>query len=349
MERSLIESLDREIREATAELPDRVTVRTHLTGVDLTTFGVGGRAERLVEVSSVRAAENLLARLTAISPEVSSVPRYLGAGSNLVFPDAGVELPILTLGRALKGYRFLSGRTPSLDELRSFGEEIDEHSETGIVAHRVLAFGGCSLMALSRKLSQAGLSGLEFAAGIPGTVGGAMRMNAGAHGHSFGEIVESVFFLSPQGTLQCLSRAELSYSYRHSSVPQGALILACELLLTPGDPAEVAKTRQSCLDYRRRTQPLQYPSAGSVFRNPPPESDERRSAGVILAAGALLERAGLKGRQRGGIMYSDIHANWLIRFLETGTAADVQLLVDEGQRAVLEQTGISLEPEIVFW
>ncbi len=331
-----MDNLERILKEGEAKFPEELVSRSGVSSEHCTTFSVGASVSRLVEPHSLSAAIWLVKEFH----EGGVSARILGAGSNLVLPDEIFAEPVIRLGRGISGALSLPASVQSFDELDVLSKTpAPVFGET----ESVLAFAGASLMSLSRRVSQAGLSGLEFAAGIPASLGGAVRMNAGAHGHSISEVVRKIFFLSQDGTPGELSGDNLKFTYRRCELPPAAIVIAAELLLQPGDPEAVSSLRQDCLDYRRRTQPLQFPSAGSVFRNPGGTDT------LIPAAGALLEQAGMKGRRRGSIVYSELHANWLIRDGDSGRAADVRQLVEDGKTSVGEKFGVSLETEIIFW
>ncbi len=317
--------------------------RHDLSGASLTTFAVGGPLRTVLEPYSVSGAIEA----------VRQAGRILGAGSNVVVPDRGLQEPILMLGREFNHFEFLT--SPLVVD------EIEDRLRTRAVVEpigstRVLAFAATPLMALSRKLCAYGYSGLEFAAGIPATVGGAMRMNAGAHGKALGEVTRSVIYVDSRGALHHRQADQLEFRYRECSLPSGAVVLAVELELERGSVEQIGANRNRCLEHRRLTQPLHLPSAGSVFRNPSQETvpsatlqSEGAPIGATAAAGWLLEQAGLKGVRRGGIEYSPLHANWLVKVSDEAKADDVRALVELGQHRVSAEFGIELRPEIVFW
>lgn len=277
----------------------------------LTTFAIGGKVQSVYEPASIRTLARLIQNF--LQQELSW--RVLGFGSNVVIPDGGVDTPVIRLGQ----------------EFNSFAVNGD----------RVVVGGAVSLMALSRKISEAGYSGLEFAAGIPASVGGAVRMNAGAHGKEIGAIVSRVTAVSASGEVCRLSANELAFQYRTVNIPHGCIVVEAELLLVKADREQILEERTRCLEYRKRTQPLHLPSAGSVFRNP--------GTGPNESAGYLLERVGLKGHRLGGVCYSELHANWLVKCDESARADDVRRLIDIGREKVLAEFGTELIPELVLW
>lgn len=344
---------------------DGLRCREGISAASLTTFGVGAPVPRLYEPSSAAAVVRLLVQLAA----EGAGHAILGAGSNVVLPDTPLAAPVIRLGRELSGM-VPAGVIPGgdaisaalLDDLiRDATLDLPLSELTGGAAlhegDAVSLFVGAAtpLMRLSRELSQRGLSGLEFAAGIPASLGGATRMNAGAHGHSMQEVVRSVLIVVPGEAgnvlpVRRISAESLRYRYRESALPEGAVILGAELELRVGEPGAIAAKRASCLEYRRSTQPLHLPSAGSVFRNPSPEllSPDIIAAGGG-AAGWLLERAGLKGERKGGVEFSTLHANWLVRTDDSGRAADVAWLQREGVDRVRAEFGVELHSEIILW
>jgi UDP-N-acetylmuramate dehydrogenase len=223
----------------------------------------------------------------------------------------------------------------SVQELSgSAGPTIDGNS---LVRVRVPA--GCSLAAVVGWCTRNALAGLSFMAGIPGSIGGAVRMNAGAFGHSIGERIESVRCVSPQGQVREIPRTEISFAYRTTRFPgeeggDKAVITAVLLNLTPGEHEQIAEHCRCIIGQRRRKQPRGVASAGSFFKNP---------AGDF--AGRLIENAGLKGLAQGKAMVSPQHANFIVN---TGGAdpEDIVLLMEKVRHAVWQQSGVLLEPEV---
>lgn len=271
----------------------------------LTTFRVGG------EVEAVCLAEALetLERLLDYTRRTGTPYLVLGGGSNLLVKDGGVKGLAIILGGALAKF--------------------ERMGET-----RVAAGAGLRLSDLLNACRREGLSGLEFLAGIPGTVGGAVAMNAGAWGSSTGDLVSEVEMILPSGERVCEPSSALNFSYRRFAMPEGTVVVNAQFQCTPKPPESVAEKVRHYLEKRRRTQPLEHPSGGSVFRNPPGDY-----------AGRLIERAGLKGTRIGGAMISGKHANFIVN---TGgaTAGDVLALMDLARKRVREESGVDLEPEL---
>lgn len=345
-------------------LGDSVRIKREVPADTITTFALGGPLELMVEPQDLPALRKLLEILFE-----ERIPwRMLGRGSNIVLPDRGISDVIIHLGREFEGFMPVEQGPLAEDELAELlnklsgstqASEIDLDSlpsapKAGDKVY-FLALGGAPLMTLSRKLSSLGLSGLEFAAGIPGSLGGAVKMNAGAHEHCMEEVVRKACVLSRVGDLEVRSHEQLDFSYRNSSVKSGQIVVGAELCLVAKPKKEVSKLRSSCLDYRKKTQPLQSPSAGSVFRNPSVEEWREASSGKTglpedpPSAAWLLEQVGLKGKCRGGVGFSELHANWLVKVEDTAMSADVGFLVAEAQTRVEEAYSLRLIPEIVMW
>jgi UDP-N-acetylmuramate dehydrogenase len=269
-----------------------------------TTFRVGGRAEALCAVKDLLQLKALLSFLTK-----ESVPfLVVGKGSNLLVRDGGLKGIALLLKGELEG--------------------VEEKEGT------IHAGGGLGLSELVRFSHKKGLAGLEFLAGIPGTVGGAVAMNAGAWGKSTGDAVTAVEILTGAGERITKSSAELRFGYRKAVLPAGSVVVKARFKGTPDSPEAVGERIRDYLERRKANQPLEYPSAGSVFKNPPDDY-----------AGRLIENAGLKGKRIGGAMISDKHANVIVN-VGGASAKDVLELMETAQQRVREQTGIDLEPEI---
>jgi UDP-N-acetylmuramate dehydrogenase len=200
----------------------------------------------------------------------------------------------------------------------------------------LLAGGGLAIAELLSHCRRNGLAGLEFMAGIPGTLGGAVFMNAGAYGQEIGGLVRDVLTVSPDGTPAVIDHRDLGFSYRSSSVPEGTVIYGARLRMQRGERKRIAEAIASNLKRKKKTQPLDYPSAGSVFKNPTGDY-----------AGRLIEKAGLKGTRVGGAMISPRHGNFIVN---TGgaKASDILGLIKLARTKVKEETGINLETEIVI-
>jgi UDP-N-acetylmuramate dehydrogenase len=211
---------------------------------------------------------------------------------------------------------------------------MEQQSNTGLF----YVGAGASLMRVARDLSGAGYAGLEFAGGIPASIGGAVYMNAGAHGGEMSSIITRVRVCQPDGSIDELVHRDLPVAYRRGGIPDGAIVMGAWLQLVEGDRDSIEKRRQTFLEHRKQTQPLHLPSAGSVFKNPPG-----------LVAGRLIEEAGLRGTKRGGAQISPQHGNWIVNPDRTALASDVLYLMELCRSRVLEQTTILLETEQKMW
>jgi UDP-N-acetylmuramate dehydrogenase len=243
------------------------------------------------------------------------LPHFLlGRGSDLVIADAGIRGLVI--------------------QVRAEGIRID--------GERLVAEAGVQMARAATEAQKAGLTGLEFGLAIPGTVGGAVWANAGAHDGDIAGVLESASVLAADGMEGSLDVADLGFAYRDSRfkhVPDGAppeLVMDATFHLQPADPAAIAASLDEIRTWRRTHQPLGIPSAGSVFRNPPGDS-----------AGRLIEAAGLKGTRIGGAAVSEKHANFIVND-QRGTAADVRRLAEHVRAVVAERAGITLESEIEF-
>lgn len=269
---------------------------------DLCTFGIGGMARFFAEVRSVEEMRKCLETCRA-----QKLPyMILGKGSNCLFDDRGFNGVII-----LNKIDFLERPSPHLYHVGA----------------------GYSFSLLGTQTARQGFSGLEFASGIPGTVGGAVFMNAGANGRETKESLISVDFMDENGVVRTIKKEDLHFGYRTSSFQQmsGAIIGATFALAA----SSTARSKQlEIITYRKKTQPYSDMSAGCIFRNP--------SCGH---AGALIEQSGLKGEKIGGAKVSEIHANFIVN---TGNASadDVIELITLIKKRVKEKTGIDLEPEV---
>ncbi|MEC8441572.1 MAG: UDP-N-acetylmuramate dehydrogenase [Cyanobacteriota bacterium] len=282
--------------------------RSDVVLADFTTWRVGGPAQWLLEPTSL--VETISALTWAHDQKLPC--RVIGAGSNLLIHDDGLQ-----------------GLTVSLRRLQ--GATLDP--ETG----QVDALAGEPIPTLARRAARAGLRGLAWSVGIPGTVGGAAVMNAGAQGGCTADVLEAVRVVPLRGGDSFeISRDELAFGYRHSRLQQEELVvLSARFQLEPGhDPEELGRLTSSNLSHRTGTQPYTQPSCGSVFRNPEP-----------LKAGRLIEELGLKGTRVGGAEVSTLHANFIVN---TGcaTAMDIDRLIKHVQDQVQSAHAVHLHPEV---
>ena len=289
--------------------PTPLGLRRSVGLAEFTTWKVGGPAQWFAEPESPEQLLELLSWALAEGLE----RRVIGAGSNLLVSDQG-----------------LAGLT--LCNRRLQGAEIEAAS--GVIEARA----GEPIPTLARRAARAGLAGLEWAVGIPGTVGGAVVMNAGAQGGCTAEVLDSITVVDPARPDQPfqLDTADLDFAYRHSRLQQEPLVvLSARFRLQAGqDPAAVSQRTSANLHSRTSTQPYQQPSCGSVFRNPEPRK-----------AGQLIEGLGLKGLSIGGAQVSPIHANFIVN-TGAASAAEIDQLIAAVQHRVASAHGIALHPEV---
>ncbi len=271
-----------------------------------TTYRIGGPAALFVVADTVAD----LACVVRTCSEHDLEWTVLGKGSNVLVADAGYDGAVITLGREFRRH--------------------DLQAET------MHAGAGVVLAHLVQESFARGLSGLEFAVGVPGTLGGALAMNAGSRDEWIGSVVESITLWSPENGLVALKGHEVSWGYRRSGLPDVGIIVECVLRLDKGDVARIRAGMESSLKKRRATQPMGVPSAGSVFVNPDGDS-----------AGRLIETSGLKGYRVGGAEVSTVHANFIVN-AGGATAADVVRVIRHVRSVVIEEHGIELRPEIRF-
>lgn len=274
---------------------------------DYTTFQIGGPCDVLVRPYD----EGQTAALIQFCAANGIRWQVIGNGSNLLVPDGGVSGAVIQIGSNFSYIR------KSLKE----GE--------------ILCAAGASLSAAAAFAQKEGLTGLEFAWGIPGNVGGALFMNAGAYGGEMKDVVVCADYVDGMGNTRTIAASEMQLGYRHSVFSEKDwCITKVKLQLRPGDPAEIRRTMEDLMERRKSKQPLEYPSAGSVFKRP--EGNY---------AGALIEQCGLKGRQIGGAQVSEKHAGFIVN--RGGASSwDVTQLIREIQNTVAEQTGYRLECEL---
>ena len=296
-----------------AQLEKRIAeVLPHMKGIANepmsrhTSFRIGGPARYAAFPEDRETVETLL----ALAQEYGVEPFVMGNGSNLLVADEGLErLVILTT--AMK--------------------KVLPHEDSTLTAQ-----AGALLSQTAVTACEAGLSGLEFAHGIPGTVGGGIYMNAVAYGGEMQQVVRRVTMLLPGQGVKDFSAAEMEFAYRHSKVKElpGAVVLEAEFALEKGDSEEIRQTMRDYAARRKASQPLEYPSAGSTFKRP---------AGYYAAA--LIDQCGLKGCRVGGAQVSEKHAGFVIN-AGGATCADVLELMEVVKQTVYEQTGVTLEPEV---
>ena len=292
------EVLERRLRDVVPDVRRSAPLARHVA------FRIGGPADLLVIPRSVPELRDALTVLWSEGVR----PTVLGAGSNVLIGDRGIRGVVVKIGKG-----------------------VDHVSMDG---PRVVAEAGAGLPALALRTARRGLAGLEFAAGIPASIGGAVVMNAGAHGHAMQEVVEHVQVVTPDGD-RMLDHHALSFEYRTSALQHHPwVVTAVSLRLQPGDPTELRARLETWLAHRGATQPIGPPSSGCIFKNPPGDH-----------AGRLIDLIGAKGSSVGGARVSDVHANYIINE-GSATAADVLRLAEQVRARVQDARGITLELEV---
>ncbi|MBC8546660.1 UDP-N-acetylmuramate dehydrogenase [Clostridiaceae bacterium NSJ-31] len=273
---------------------------------EFTTFRIGGPAELILQPDSI---EQLAGAMRACKEE-GVRPLLMGNGSDLLVCDEGIRRPVIQLGRQFA---------------RMWVEDGDQ----------LVCEAGASLAKVCTFAWENALTGLEFAYGIPGNVGGAVYMNAGAYGGEIKDVVACVTHVTPEGEVETICGEACDFGYRHSAyTDNGCCIAEVRFQLQRGDPAVIRARMDDLMERRRSKQPLEYPSAGSTFKRP-----------VGGYASALIDQCGLKGRRVGGAMVSEKHAGFLINY-DHATCADMLELIRVVQEEVKKQTGFELECEI---
>lgn len=271
-----------------------------------TTMKIGGPADILIVPKHVAGIEKTL----QLVKQYKTKWTVIGRGSNLLVSDQGIEGVVIRLGEGL------------------------DHLE--VEKHKVRVGSGYPLIKLSTLLSRQGLAGLEFASGIPGSVGGAVYMNAGAHKSDISSVLSKALILFEDGTIDWLTNKELEFSYRASvlQTKRPGIVLEVVFQLQAGKREEIVRSMQNNKDYRRETQPWNHPCAGSVFRNPIPHF-----------AGDLVEKAGLRGYRIGGAQISEMHGNFIVN---TGgaSAQDVLSLIELIKHTIKDKFDVDMHTEV---
>jgi UDP-N-acetylmuramate dehydrogenase len=271
---------------------------------DFIWFRTGGPAEWLVRPKSV---EDLAGFLADLDPEVPVLA--VGVGSNLIVRDGGVPGVVVRLPKAMSRVA----------------------AEPG---NRIRAGGGAMGITVASGARDAGVAGLEFLRGIPGTAGGAVRMNAGAYGREVAQVLVEATLVLRDGRVETWGRERFGYTYRHSDVPEGAVVVEALFEGVPGDPAEIGAEMDRIAAEREASQPLRSRTGGSTFKNPPGDKAWR-----------LIDEAGCRGLTIGDAQVSEKHCNFLLN-LGNATAAEIEALGEEVRRRVQARTGVMLEWEI---
>lgn len=272
---------------------------------DITWFRVGGPAEVLFTPADEADLAYFLQGLPQSVPVLT-----IGLGSNLLVRDGGVRGVVIRLGRG-------------------FSEVAVEER------HRLRAGAAMPDVKVARAAADAGISGLAFYRGIPGSIGGALRMNAGAHGRETREVLVEARAVDRRGKVHVLSLADMGFTYRHCSVPDDWIFTAALFQGAPGDPREIASAMEDVAEYREKNQPIKERTGGSTFKNPPGSS-----------AWKLIDQAGCRGLRVGGAKVSDMHCNFLINDAQA-SAEDVERLGETVRARVEATSGVALEWEIV--
>lgn len=275
----------------------------------LTSFRIGGP----VDCAAFPKTEEELSRLLKLCAGHGITPAILGAGTNVLAPDEGLRGLAIVLKDALEGMEHLGGNTIRV--------------MAGVTMSRAAVFA-----------AGLNLGGLEFAHGIPGTIGGGVYMNAGAYGGEIKDVCTRVRVMDMAGQARWITGEEAAFSYRHSAIEDNPwIVAAAEFELTPKPEAEVWEKMKELIGKRRASQPLDLPSAGSAFKRP-----------VGGYAAALIDQTGLRGYRVGSAAVSEKHAGFVVN-LGGATAADVQALLKQVSDRVFDRTGIRLEPEVRIW
>lgn len=281
-----------------------------------TTFRIGGQADYYAEPDMSR-----ISKLIEIAKACDMPVTVIGNGSNLLVGDKGIRGLVIGIGKGMS----------EIEVTEAVAQDFTAQDN----CHIITAGAGAILAAVAAKAAEASLSGLEFASGIPGSVGGAVVMNAGAYGGEIKDVLIDATVLTADGELKTVTRDELDLSYRHSIVPEkGYIVLSARFRLTPKPKDEIKSYMAELRAKRVEKQPLEYPSAGSTFKRP---------EGYF--AGKLIMDAGLRGYSVGDAQVSEKHCGFVVNKGEAA-AADVLTLIKDVQETVLKQFGVKLEPEV---
>lgn len=287
-------------------MPDlRGRLSANAAMADITWFRVGGPADILFTPADEADLAYFLKHLKAGTPVT-----VVGLGSNLLVRDGGVEGVVIRLGRGFGDIKVEEGR-------------------------RIRAGTAVPDVKVARAAAEAGIAGLAFYRGIPGSIGGALRMNAGAHGRETKDVLVEARAVDRQGTIHVLDLADMGYTYRHCGVPADWIFTEALYQGTPGDPAEIAKQMDEVATYREQNQPIKERTGGSTFKNPPGHS-----------AWKLIDAAGCRGLRVGGAKVSEMHCNFLIND-QNASGEDVETLGETVRKRVRESSGVTLEWEII--
>ncbi len=297
------------LQQKMADFSDLCQLKLNESMAKHTSFRIGGNAE----VMAFPKSREELAAILRLAAELGQTPAILGAGTNVLAPDAGMGGIVICLKDCLDGMELLD-------------------------ANRIRVMAGVTMTRAAVFAANHGLGGMEFAHGIPGTIGGGVFMNAGAYGGEIKDIAESVEVMDFAGNIRVYSNEEMGFSYRHSVLEGKQLIvLSATFHLESAEPDTVKEKMRELQAKRSASQPLDMPSAGSAFKRP-----------VGGYAAALIDQAGLKGYRVGDAAISTKHAGFAVN-LGAATAADVRNLLQQVSDIVYEKNGIRLEPEVRIW
>lgn len=295
-------------QKMSALLPN-IEIRLNESMAKHTSFQIGGPAEMMAFPKNNKELAEILKQSALLDCKTA----ILGAGTNILAPDQGMDGLVICLKDCMDGM-----------------QRLDDN--------RIRVAAGITMTRAAVFAAKQNLGGMEFTHGIPGTVGGGVYMNAGAYGGEIKDICESVDVMRPDGTLVTLSAKEMGFSYRHSCLEdEPGIVVSAVFVLTPKPETEIREQMQELLKKRKASQPLEYPSAGSAFKRP-----------IGGFAAALIDQAGLKGFQVGGAAVSEKHAGFAVN-LGGATAQDVVNLLQQVSEIVYDQFGIRLEPEVRIW
>lgn len=287
---------------------DENKIKTNVPMAAYTTFKTGGNADIIIFPTSVQELKNIV----KFFHEAQTAYYVLGNGSNLLVSDAGIKKPIICMGR--------------------------NFSSIELFDNCITARAGAYLAAVAKKAAEASLAGFEFAAGIPGTLGGALVMNAGAYGGEMKDVVEAVSFVDPSGEEHVITGDEMEFSYRKSALSDtDCIITGATIKLGNGNKDDINEKMTQLSAKRREKQPLEFPSAGSTFKRP-----------TGYFAGALIESSDLKGKSIGGAQVSEKHAGFIIN-RGNATTKDICDLIDYVKQTVYDKHGVMLKTEVKYW